>query len=71
MRWEGQISLIEEFQIIYVLIDTTPLSEGESLILFSFSVGRRSTTPLMSAVRKQKTVFPMQRRKRMNSTLIM
>lgn len=46
MRWEGQISLTEEFQIIYVLIDTTPLSEGESLILFSFSVGRRSTTLL-------------------------
>ena len=53
MRGEGQISLTEEFQIIYVLI-TTPLSEGENLILFSFSVGRLSTTPLMSAIENRK-----------------
>ena len=71
MRGEGQIALTEEFQIIYVLIDTTPLSEGENLILFSCSVGRLSTTPLMSVVRKQKKVVPMQWRKLINSTLIM
>lgn len=71
MRGEGQISLTEEFQIIFVLIDTTPLSEAENLILFSFSVGRFSTTPLMSVVRKQKKVVPMQWRKLINSTLIM